>query len=78
MNKSSSLYVSRLAAKNGTTIEAARAQLNELTAEQCKGRYGSDIDAAREHLCSLMGKALDAGDGDLYQDLQDQLGRTYR
>lgn len=41
MNKSSSLYVSRLAAKNGTTIEAARARLNEQTAEQCKGRYAA-------------------------------------
>lgn len=34
--------------------------------------------AARKHLCRLMDAARLAGDAETYQDLQDQLGRTYR
>lgn len=37
-----------------------------------------DLAAARKHLCKLMDAARLAGDGQLYQDLQDQLGRTYK
>lgn len=37
----------------------------------------AELKAAREHLAKLMDKARLAGDAELYQDLQDQLARTY-
>lgn len=36
-----------------------------------------ELTAARKHLCRLMDAARLAGNAELYQELQDQLGRTY-